>query len=512
MPPKEKLPDEVIEDFAHWVEMGAPDPRSRQGGQSAEQDRPGRGPQVLGLSTAQGFARSRRCSDTSWPRTDIDRFVLARLEKEGAQAGGRRRPRHADAPRDVRSDRAAADAGGDRRLLARQIGRGVWPRSSIGCWPRRASANAGAGTGSTWSATPNRPARSATFPIAMPGAIAITSSTPSTPTSRTIGSSSSNWPAICCPPKDAAEHDRLVIATGFLALGPKGVNVKKPEQFRMDQVDDQIDVTSRAFLGMTVACARCHDHKFDPIPTSRLLRAGRHLSQHADVFGHCAEHEDTPARTAADAGRHSGTDRSLARGRSKASTGAAARDRPGRSRDRRAAARAEARPQRPTKARAKKRNRAGRDAEDRAQGTPRGDQRAQDSSKNWKASRRRTRNLAMGVARCRDARQLPGARSRRVGEQGAGSPARRADRAQDSPTSHDSAATERPAGTGPLDCQRRQPAHGPRDGQSRLGALFGQGIVDTVDNFGRWATSRVIPNCSTRWPCSSWKTNGRSSG
>jgi hypothetical protein len=34
-----------------------------------------------------------------------------------------------------------------------------------------------------------------------------------------------------------------------------------------DQIDDQIDVTSRAFLGMTVACARCHDHKFDPIPT-----------------------------------------------------------------------------------------------------------------------------------------------------------------------------------------------------------------------------------------------------
>src|SRR5262249_42653655 len=33
-------------------------------------------------------------------------------------------------------------------------------------------------------------------------------------------------------------------------------------------IDDQIDVTSRAFLGMTVACARCHDHKYDPIPTT----------------------------------------------------------------------------------------------------------------------------------------------------------------------------------------------------------------------------------------------------
>ena len=34
----------------------------------------------------------------------------------------------------------------------------------------------------------------------------------------------------------------------------------------MDLVDEQIDATSVAFLGMTVACARCHDHKFDPIP------------------------------------------------------------------------------------------------------------------------------------------------------------------------------------------------------------------------------------------------------
>src|SRR6185436_18991295 len=37
-------------------------------------------------------------------------------------------------------------------------------------------------------------------------------------------------------------------------------------QFQMDLADEQIDVTTQAFLGLTVACARCHDHKFDPIP------------------------------------------------------------------------------------------------------------------------------------------------------------------------------------------------------------------------------------------------------
>ena len=40
------------------------------------------------------------------------------------------------------------------------------------------------------------------------------------------------------------------------------------DQYNYDLFDDQIDVTGRAFLGMTIACARCHDHKYDPIPTS----------------------------------------------------------------------------------------------------------------------------------------------------------------------------------------------------------------------------------------------------
>ena len=39
-------------------------------------------------------------------------------------------------------------------------------------------------------------------------------------------------------------------------------------------MDDQIDVTGRAFLGLTLACARCHDHKFDPIPTADYYSLG----------------------------------------------------------------------------------------------------------------------------------------------------------------------------------------------------------------------------------------------
>ncbi|RMF41928.1 MAG: DUF1549 domain-containing protein [Planctomycetota bacterium] len=55
------------------------------------------------------------------------------------------------------------------------------------------------------------------------------------------------------------------IATGFLAIGPKSVNERNPRQFAIDVADEQIDAVSQAFLGVTIACARCHDHKFDPI-------------------------------------------------------------------------------------------------------------------------------------------------------------------------------------------------------------------------------------------------------
>ncbi len=70
------------------------------------------------------------------------------------------------------------------------------------------------------------------------------------------------------PAASTAERDRLLTATGFLALGVKDVNQRFKVRFLMDNVDDQIDAVSRSILALTVSCARCHDHKFDPIPTT----------------------------------------------------------------------------------------------------------------------------------------------------------------------------------------------------------------------------------------------------
>ncbi len=58
------------------------------------------------------------------------------------------------------------------------------------------------------------------------------------------------------------------IATGFLAVGAWGNGDADKEKMLTDIVDDQLNATSRAFLALTVTCARCHDHKFDPIPTA----------------------------------------------------------------------------------------------------------------------------------------------------------------------------------------------------------------------------------------------------
>jgi len=55
-------------------------------------------------------------------------------------------------------------------------------------------------------------------------------------------------------------------ATGFLGLGPWYFDNGSVEVTRADERHDRVDVVSRGFLGLTVACARCHDHKYDPIP------------------------------------------------------------------------------------------------------------------------------------------------------------------------------------------------------------------------------------------------------
>jgi hypothetical protein len=72
-----------------------------------------------------------------------------------------------------------------------------------------------------------------------------------------------------------------IVATGMLAIGNWGGGDADKEKLLTDIADDQVDVVSRAFMGLTVACARCHDHKFDPITTKDYYAlAGIFFSTH----------------------------------------------------------------------------------------------------------------------------------------------------------------------------------------------------------------------------------------
>ena len=272
MPPKGKLSAEEIADLEAWVKMGAPDPRTassrrRQAWREADfwSLQPVRDPLVPTVN------------DDAWPLTSIDRFILAKLEAEGPEARRADGQAHADPPRHLRPDRPAADARGDRRVPQATSRPTPSRRSSIGCSPRRPTASAGAGTGSTSSATPTPPATTPTTRSRRCTATATGSSTRSTATCRTTSSSASSSPATCLPASDEADrHDKL-IATGYLANARRFGSYEDARYPWHLTIEDTIDNLGRTFLGLTISCCRCHDHKFDPLTQRGLLRPVRLL-------------------------------------------------------------------------------------------------------------------------------------------------------------------------------------------------------------------------------------------
>ena len=70
------------------------------------------------------------------------------------------------------------------------------------------------------------------------------------------------------PADDSTPLAERLTATGFLSLGAKMLAEDDPVKMQMDIIDEQVETMGRAFMGLTLGCARCHDHKFDPIPTA----------------------------------------------------------------------------------------------------------------------------------------------------------------------------------------------------------------------------------------------------
>ena len=134
---------------------------------------------------------------------------------------------------------------------------------SIGCSPRRTTARSGAATGSTLCAIPNRKDSNTTATAPEPGDIATTSIDSFNRDKPYDQFVLSNSPATRSTPRAMS----LRIAAGFNRLGPVRRNAGNQEiAFSRNEVmTEMADATGAVFLGLTVACARCHDHKFDDI-------------------------------------------------------------------------------------------------------------------------------------------------------------------------------------------------------------------------------------------------------
>ncbi len=270
MPPQKsggKLPDAVIADFEKWVKMGAPDPRNG-GAKLAKKE--------IDFAEARKFwafqppraVPAPTVKDAAWPRTEIDRFVLAGLEAKGLKPVADAAP--ATLLRRIYFDIIGLPPTPEQTQQFGQLAIGN-RQSAIESLVDSllASPQFGERWGRHWLdvarfAESSGRERNFTFPEAWRYRDwVIAALNADKPYDQFIREQIAGD---LLPAKDGAERDAHVIATGFLALGPKGLNEKNHEQFRMDVIDEQIDATSRAVLGLTVACARCHDHKFDPVP------------------------------------------------------------------------------------------------------------------------------------------------------------------------------------------------------------------------------------------------------
>ncbi|MFP6621795.1 MAG: PSD1 and planctomycete cytochrome C domain-containing protein [Pirellulaceae bacterium] len=270
MPPKGKLPASVIADFSRWIKMGAPDPRDGVTAVESNIDLE-KGRQFWSFQAVKKPVLP-TIKDAAWSTTGIDRLIAARLQAKKLQPVGLASPELLV-----------------RRLYLDLIGLPPAPEP-LAEWVKQLNTSSkrervlenlvdsllespqfGERWGRHWLdvaryAESNGNSRNATFPHAWRYRdYVIDALNADTPYDRFI---TQQIAGDLLPHETSEQRNANLVATGFLALASKPVIRGKRGGFIPDIAADQIEVTTRAFLGLTVSCARCHDHKFDPIPTT----------------------------------------------------------------------------------------------------------------------------------------------------------------------------------------------------------------------------------------------------
>jgi hypothetical protein len=270
MPPKSKLPPEEIALFERWIKEGAVWGK----GAAPEADRPVEKSEAVVTAEDRAFWAFQPIAkpavpavkNESWPKSPLDHFLLAGLEARGLApappADRRTLIRRATfdltglppAPAEIEAFLADGRADAFARVVDRLLG----------------SPHYGERWGRHWLdvaryADSNGLDENLAYAHAFRYRDYVVSAfNRDKPFDRFVHEQLAG--DLLPPTEEFADLVDRITATGFLSLGGKMLAEDDPVKMQMDIIDEQVDTIGRAFLGLTVGCARCHDHKYDPLP------------------------------------------------------------------------------------------------------------------------------------------------------------------------------------------------------------------------------------------------------
>lgn len=289
MPPKkERLPESVINDFRTWIKSGAADPREDDAASIAA-------PPVTIEAGRKFWAFQKPTShkppptkNSEWAKRELDHFVLAKLEEAGLAPSSDAEP--ATLLRRLHFDLVGLPPSPDaiRDFSQRVKSEGIDSALAAEVDVLLASPQFGERWGRHWLdvarfAESSGKEANISFPYAWRYRDYVFDSVNADmPFDRFVVEQIAGD---LLPFDNDVERARLLIATGFLAIGPKNLDEANAFQFAADVVDEQIDTVTRAVMANSVACARCHDHKFDPFSMQDYYALAGIFSSTKTYFG-----------------------------------------------------------------------------------------------------------------------------------------------------------------------------------------------------------------------------------